>query len=114
MGVLLIGVVYVCILLMEDEVRFGGWLEVMFLLIREVCIEICGKVKDVLIKFIVELFGGKMYFDWVMKSYDVCKCVYELMGLLFDNWLDCVLVGEELEVEGVDDENGEEGEVCLI
>ncbi len=110
LGVSLTGAVYVRILPTEDEVKPGGRLEATFPLTREARTEIRGKVKDALTKLIAALPGGKMNPDWATKSYDARKCVYESMGLPFDNRLDRSPAEEEAEAEGADDENGEEGE----
>lgn len=110
LGVSLTGAVYVRILPTEDEVKPGGRLEATFPLTREARTEIRGKVKDALTKLIAALPGGKTNPDWATKSYDARKCVYESMGLPFDNRLDRAPAEEEAEAEGADDENGEEGE----
>lgn len=74
---------------------------------REARTEIRGKVKEVLTKLIASLPGGKTNPDWATKSYDARKCVYESMGLPFDNRLDRAPAEEEAEAEGADDEDGE-------
>ncbi|WP_407513136.1 DEAD/DEAH box helicase [Ralstonia sp. GP71] len=60
-----------------------------------------------LTKLIASLPGGKTNPDWATKSYDARKCVYESMGLPFDNRLDRAPAEEEAEAEGADDEDGE-------
>jgi len=107
LGVSLTGAVYVRILPTEDEVKPGGRLEATFPLTREARTEIRGKVKEVLTKLIASLPGGKTNPDWATKSYDARKCVYESMGLPFDNRLDRAPAEEEAEAEGADDEDGE-------
>lgn len=110
LGVSLTGAVYVRILPTENEVKPGGRLEPTFPLTREARNEIRGKVKDALTKLIAALPGGKTNPDWAAKSYEARKCVYESMGLPFDNRLDRAPEGEEAETEGAEDENGENGE----
>lgn len=104
------GAVYVRILPTEDDVKPGGRLEPTFPLTKEARTEIRGKIKEALTKLIASLPGGKTNPDWATKSYDARKCVYESMGLLFDNRLDRAPAEEEAEAEGADDESGEEGE----
>ncbi|EKZ98152.1 helicase domain-containing protein [Cupriavidus sp. HMR-1] len=110
LGVSLTGAVYVRILPTEDEVKPGGRLEATFPLTREARTEIRGKVKDALTKLIAALPGGKTNPEWAAKSYEARKCVYESMGLPFDNRLDRAPAGEETEAEGAKDENGENDE----
>lgn len=110
LGVSLTGAVYVRILPTEDEVKPGGRLEATFPLTREARTEIRGKVKDALTKLIAALPGGKKDPEWAAKSYEARKCVYESMGLPFDNRLDRAPAGEGTEAEGAKDENGENDE----
>ncbi|WP_204360021.1 hypothetical protein [Ralstonia sp. GX3-BWBA] len=110
LSVSLTGAVYVRILPREDDVKPGGRLEPTFPLTKEARAEIRGRIKEALTQLIASLPGGKTNPDWAAKSYDARKCVYESMGLPFDNRLDRSQAEEETEAEGANDENGEEGE----
>ncbi len=110
LGVSLTGAVYVRVLPTEEEVKPGGRLEATFPLTREARAAIRGKIKDALTRLVATLPGGKMDPDWAARSYEVRKGVYQAMGLPFDNRLDRAPPVEEAEVEGVEDETGEEGE----
>ncbi|MGA3982432.1 DEAD/DEAH box helicase [Ralstonia nicotianae] len=110
LSVSLTGAVYVRILPTEDDVKPGGRLEPTFPLTKEARAEIRGRIKEALTQLIASLPGGKTNPDWAAKSYDARKCVYESMGLPFDNRLDRSQAEEETEAEGANDENGEEGE----
>lgn len=106
------GAVYVRILPTEEEVKPCGRLEATFPLTKEARIDLRAKVKDALTKLAVALPGGSSNIEWPQKSLETRKCVYESMGLPFDNKRDTAPVeGGGPEEEGLEEqEESAEGE----
>ena len=115
MSVSVKGAVYVRIFPTEDEIKPGGQLEATFPLTREARTEIRTRIREALAKLAIELPGGNKHSDWMVKSLEARKTVYEAMGLPFDNSRDRSQVETEVTDESVDElepteATGEEGE----
>lgn len=97
------GAIYVRILPTEDEIKPGGRLEAAFPLTGEARQAIRALTREALAKLATELPGGNKHPDWRVKSQQVRKGVYEVMGIPFDNSRDRSQADSET-LEETDDE----------